>query len=100
MVARIERSEIRVSRLPLTEGTLILAQVARPVLRENSIAHITVEGGVRPVGHPVDQSVLDRIEVDVIDVALKVSVVAYCVFPVSALPQRHLAIFMSRNWPP
>src|SRR5580704_4738592 len=97
MVARIARSEIRVSLLRLTEGTLILAQIARPILRENSIAHITVEGGVRPVGHPVHQSVLDRIEVNVIDVALKVSVVAYRVFPVSALPQRHLAIFMPRN---
>jgi hypothetical protein len=38
---------------------------------------------------------LDRVEMDVIDVPLEIAVVANCMFPEPALPQCRFAIFMA-----
>src|SRR5437588_1748123 len=48
---------------------------------------------MRPIAHTPRQSVFDRIEMDVIDMALKIAVVANGVLPKPALPKRELAIW-------
>ena len=46
---------------------------------------------MRPVSYPLHQSVLHRIEVDIIDVPLEVLLIAQCVLPVASLPNAALA---------
>gem|GEM_PF-5027449 len=41
---------------------------------------------VRPVAHTRHQSVPDRIEMDVVDMTSQVSLIAYDVLPIAALP--------------
>lgn len=52
---------------------------------------------MRPVAHASDEIMFDGIDVDVIDVPLKVPVVADRVLPKSPLPQRVFAIRMARD---
>ena len=53
---------------------------------------------MRPVSHARDEAMLDGIDVDVIDVSLKISIVADRMLPKSPLPQRELSIRVARNW--
>src|SRR5580704_7290758 len=50
-----------------------------------------MDTAVRPVADPSDISMLHRIEVDVIDVTLEVSVIAYCMLPKPSLPDTRFA---------
>src|SRR5215467_1903234 len=50
-----------------------------------------METAVRPITDPRDVSMLHRIEVDVIDVTLEVSVVADCMLPKPSLPDSRFA---------
>ncbi len=60
--------------------------VGAPVGRVFAEGEVAVEGGPGPVDHARDESVLERIDVDIVDAVFKVSVVADCVFVVPALP--------------
>ena len=42
---------------------------------------------MRPIAHTVDQAMPDRIEMDVVDVSLKISIVTNCVLPEPTLPE-------------
>ncbi len=53
---------------------------------------------MRPVTHAGDETMFDGINVDVIDVPLKIPVVADRVLPISPLPQRVFAIRVMRDW--
>ncbi len=52
---------------------------------------------MRPVGDAGDETVLDRIDVDVIDVTGEVVVVAYRMFPVTPLPKTVFATCISNE---
>src|SRR6266852_4627405 len=47
---------------------------------------------MRPITHAANQVMFDRIEMDVIDVALEIAVIANGVFPKPPLPQRQIAV--------
>ena len=53
---------------------------------------MAVKLGIRPIPDPFDQFMLDRIVMQVIHVPLEVRFIPNLVFPVSALPERGLAM--------
>ena len=63
-----------------------LADISTPVQRQRPARHVLMEAAVGPIRNTGHQSVLDRIEVDVIGVAFQVVVVANDVFPIPTLP--------------
>jgi hypothetical protein len=50
-----------------------------------------MERGERPIAHGIHMAVLDRIEVDVIDMSPQIDIVADRMFPVAPLPDPSLA---------
>ena len=52
---------------------------------------------MRPIAHTVDQAMPDRIEMDVVDVSLKIPIVTDCVLPEATLPQRRFSVPVSRD---
>ncbi len=52
---------------------MILAKVASPILWQQSLSHKSVERGKRPIVYARDKAVLDRIEMNVIDVSLEIA---------------------------
>ena len=53
---------------------------------------------MRPVAHAGDETMLDGINVDVIDVPFEIPVVADRMLPKSPLPQRVFAIRVAPDW--
>ncbi len=53
---------------------------------------ITVEAAMRPLANARHISVLDRIEMNVVDVTSEVALVANGVFPEAPLPKRKVAV--------
>ncbi len=51
-----------------------------------------MEATVRPINCARDVSMLDRIEMNVIDMALEIGVIANRVFPITALPNTFLSL--------
>src|SRR3546814_9340700 len=57
-----------------------------PILRQPSLGHIPMQRRIRPIHGPRDLSMSNRIEVDVIDVAMHVDFVADQMLPIPPLP--------------
>src|SRR5712671_2285362 len=51
-----------------------------------------MKAAVRPVDNTRDMSVLDRIEVDVVDIALQIGIIANGVLPIATLPDALLSL--------
>src|SRR5204863_9736039 len=71
------------------------ADIARLVGWQQTAPDIEVERRIRPIARPAHQSVLDRIEVHVVDVSLEILLIPNSVFPKAPLPQRIVAIAMA-----
>jgi hypothetical protein len=65
---------------------MILTDVASPILRKQSLPHKSMKRGKRPIANARDKPVLDRIEMNVIDVSLEIARVADGMFPEATLP--------------
>ncbi len=91
-VARIERQRNPGSANWLAEAATLLPAIAAPVSRQQPSAYITVERRVRPVGYARGKAVLHRSVMDVVNVSLKIAIVADGVLPKSTLPERGLSI--------
>jgi len=50
-----------------------------------------------PIAHALNEPVLDWVEMNVIDMSLKIVLVANRVFPKSSLPQRQIAVWSADN---
>jgi len=57
-----------------------------------------VEGRVRPIRNAFDQPVFYRVEMNILDVAGEVSLVAYRVLPIALLPKRVFAACFAWSW--
>src|SRR5947209_10409474 len=93
---RERRSQITLSLRPgytlhtirsLAEGAVGCGDSSAPILRQHAAPHIAMERRMRPVAHPGCQTVLDWIEMDVIDVPRKVRFITDRVLPESSLPE-------------
>ena len=71
---------------PLTGG------VSRPVIGQNPVLHIAMKRRMGPVAHARHKGMLDRIEMNVVNVPREVSFIADGVFPEPPLPKRQIAI--------
>jgi hypothetical protein len=72
-------------------SSIIAAAVARPVVGINAERHHAMEGRIGPILDLRDMAVFHRIEVNVVDVTLKVALIAQRMLPKSALPNSPLA---------
>ncbi len=57
-----------------------------PIWRIDAARHITMEGGIRPIGHPGDMTMLERVDMDVIHMAAVILLIPDQMFPIMALP--------------
>ena len=69
-----------------------LAYITSPILRQHTLAHIAMEGRVRPVAYTRYETMLDGVEMHVVDVALEITLVADGVLPESPLPERQFTV--------
>ncbi len=58
----------------------------RPIRRINTPLNQPVKSRIRPIRQPFDQTMLERIDMDVIHMRPKIRLIADQVFPISALP--------------
>lgn len=84
----------RPSRFRFAEIALEIGGIARPIRGENTAADIAMERRMRPLADPPHQAVFDGIEMNIVDVAGEIVVVADGVLPEPALPQRKVAVRM------
>jgi hypothetical protein len=70
---------------PLAEITTRF-DIASPIFRKRSRAHIAMKRGIRPIAHARDEAVLERIDMAILDVACVIRLVADQVLPERALP--------------
>ena len=68
--------------------------VTRPILRKQPGAHVAVKRGIRPIAHPRNEAMLERIDVAVFDVTRIIRLVTDQMLPESALPD---AAFVASN---
>jgi hypothetical protein len=68
-----------------------VADIAAPILRQQPACNVVMEAAVRPVACPRNVAVFDGIEMNVVDMAREVFVIADGVLPVAALPNSFLA---------
>jgi hypothetical protein len=65
---------------------LNILHVPTPIGSKQFAFDIAMEAAVGPVRYARDVSMLHWIEMNVVDVALKIRVIANCVLPIAALP--------------
>ena len=65
--------------------------VAAPVCGKQPTLDIAMKAAMRPVDNTRDMSVLDRIEMDIVDMALQIGIIANGVLPIATLPDALLA---------
>jgi hypothetical protein len=71
---------------PAVTGVSRFVNSARQVAWIHSVGNAAAKRKVRPISRMLDHSVLDRIEMDVIEMAGEIPLVADCVLPTAALP--------------
>ena len=69
----------------------ILRTIAGPVDRIIAKPHMAMKRGPCPVAYARDQPMLDRIDVDVVDMAHEIAFIAYGMLPIAALPDSAFA---------
>src|SRR5262245_51499579 len=62
------------------------ADIPAPIRSQGSTCHISMEAAVRPIAYARYQSMLDRVEMDIVNVVLEIPFVANNVLPISPLP--------------
>jgi len=76
--------------MTLERSTPIPSQrpIHRPasILRIDAARHITMEGGIWPIGHPRNMTMLERVDMDVIHMVAVILLIPDQVFPIMALP--------------
>lgn len=63
-----------------------------PILRIDTVRHVTMEGGIRPIGHPRDITMFERVDMDVIHMVAVILLIPDQVFPIMALPDAPLPV--------
>src|SRR5438105_4229804 len=81
----------------LTKASLTPAQLSTPVPRQQPAPYIKVKRGMRPIAHADHQAMPHRIEMDVVDMSLEISVIPNRVLPETTLPQRRLSIRVAHD---
>ena len=83
---------LRLILWPFAKIYSVFNEVARPIRRQQPFPHISMKRGMRPFEHSWYETVLDWIEMDVIDVSGEIAFVKNSVLPESPLPKREVSI--------
>ena len=78
-------------------GNIGQFRMARPIRRIYSVFHEAVKARMGPIRHAGDVPVFDRIVMDVIAMAFKISVITNLVFPITVLPNCLFAFVAKRG---
>ena len=65
--------------------------VAAPIDRKRSGTHVAMKRGVRPIAHPRDQSMLERIDGAILDMTHIIGFIANLMLPEPGLPDAAFA---------
>ena len=76
----------------LPKPPLNFFHVAAPVCGKQPTLDIAMKAAMRPVDNTRDMSVLDRIEMDIVDMALQIGIIANGVLPIATLPDTLLSL--------
>ncbi len=87
--------DIPQSTAPLAEIHPGIVDIARPIGWQQTAPDIGAERRIRPIARPAHQSMLDRVEVHVVDVSLEIDLVPNRVLPKAPLPECVFAIAMA-----
>ena len=90
-----ERSDIRgnsIQSLALSKTSPALTSISRPVIRQYPVFHVAMKRRIWPVAHALHPRMLDRIEMNVVNMPREVSFVADGMFPESSLPKRQVTV--------
>jgi hypothetical protein len=93
-VGRNKRSALRRAVSTALPEVALFRDVAGPIFRKKFRLYVAVERRMRPIADTRDQTVLDRIDVTIFDVAAKILLIADQMFPEPTLPD---GAFTSRN---
>src|SRR5581483_1569863 len=66
--------------------------VPAPIRRQHTVRCVPMEAAVRPIANASRQPMFDRVEMDVVNVALQVRLAADCVLPIAPLPDPLVAL--------
>ena len=84
----------------LTERSAVFLHVSAPVVGQFATRNESVKTAVRPIRNAGDMPMLHRIEMNVVDMSLKIRAIANRVFPEAPLPDSFFAFsnFAWRSW--
>ena len=77
---------------PLPKTLSIVAGIASPIVWQRPLLHVAMKRRVRPIAYALHMTVLDRVEMNVLNVPREVTFIADSVFPESPLPKGQLTI--------
>src|SRR5665213_3750567 len=77
--------DLRAGR-PFAERFAVTGNVVGPVLRIDSTLHHAMKRRMRPVAYPCHESMLDRVDMDIVDMPREIGLVANGVLPIASLP--------------
>jgi hypothetical protein len=83
---------LRRAHRSLPKRPLNFFHVAAPVCGKRPTLDIAMKAAMRPVDNTRDMSVLDRIEMDIVDMALQIGIIANGVLPIATLPDALLSL--------
>jgi hypothetical protein len=78
--------EVKRAHHSLAERPPNIPHITSPIRRKQTSFDVTVKAAMRPIGYARNVSVLHRIEMNIVDMAFKVPVIANSVFSISTLP--------------
>src|SRR6266436_9925026 len=84
-------SACRVLRWPFSEIRAIIREIACPILGIDPELHHAVERRIRPIRYPRHKPMLDRVDMNVIDVSREIIVIANGMLPIAPLPDAAFA---------
>src|SRR3954464_2190653 len=80
------------ARKSFAERSVNVAHVASPIRRKQALPDVSMKAAVRPIGNARHVAMLDRVEMDVIDVPGEICVAANGVLPIAPLPDPFFAL--------
>jgi len=72
--------------------TMVVHQVATPILGEETSLDVAVEAGVWPIDDLRHKAVFDWIVVDVVNMPFKISIISDRVLPITSVPNALFAL--------
>src|SRR6266576_4447138 len=109
-IVRRERGGVKFRRVgkakrahhSFAEQAFNVAQFSSPIRRQHATIYVAMKGAVRPIDHACYVPMLDRIEMNVVDMRLEICFISDGMLPIAALPDAFFSLvdlaLGSRPW--